>query len=275
MATLLGIATGLAGFTALICFALKLYTRNRYPGPEFRNSHGGSVLFSSDNGNNIFQTIKNKLIVKKLFIKLKFYFSKGIPLTLHGRPSSRSSERSNSGGNLLSSYGRRSSSMVNRSGGGGGGALVSSSRAGASRAAAILLISYHLQATNAVSNKQQRRTNAEGSGDGLGRLNIKLQLCCVQKYIMAFFLHFAFERTICWCPMTIFFSFFLFYLFFFVFVFLTVDSFCNARENYYFWILINNNNNFLDAFPNPLCIFVVLVFFCLIYLMWLLCIVTT
>ncbi|CAL1685996.1 unnamed protein product [Lasius platythorax] len=87
----------------------------------------------------------------------------GIPLTLHGRPSSRSSQRSNSAGPLSCAFTRRPSSGDSR------GPLVPASRAGAARAAAILLISCHLQATK--GNNKHRRTLsdvAEGSSDGLG-----------------------------------------------------------------------------------------------------------
>lgn len=86
-------------------------------------------------------------------------------MTLHGgRPSSRSSQRSSTGGPLTYAFSRRPSS------GGSRGPLVPSSRAGAARAAAILLISCHLQATKG-GNKHRRTLSdvAEGSSDGLGR----------------------------------------------------------------------------------------------------------
>lgn len=88
----------------------------------------------------------------------------GIPLTLHGRPSSRSSQRSSSAGPLSCAFTRRPSS------GGSRGPLVPASRAGAARAAAILLISCHLQATKD-GNKHRRTLSdvAEGSTDGPGR----------------------------------------------------------------------------------------------------------
>ncbi|KAH0948335.1 hypothetical protein HN011_005883 [Eciton burchellii] len=136
--TLLCIASGIAIFTAMICFVLKLFSRARYSRPRhYANAnHAPSMLFSSDTG---------------------------IPLTLHGRPSSRSSQRSNSAGPLSCAFTRRPSS------GGSRGPLVPASRAGAARAAAILLISCHLQATK--GNNKHRRTLsdvAEGSSDGLG-----------------------------------------------------------------------------------------------------------
>ncbi|XP_046740684.1 uncharacterized protein LOC124408064 isoform X1 [Diprion similis] len=140
--TLLGVASGLAIFTALICFVLKLFSRARYTRPRhYANAnHAPPMLFSSDTG---------------------------IPLTLHGgRPSSRSSQRSGSA--LASAFSRRPSS------GGSRGPLVPASRAGAARAAAILLISCHLQATTkggGNGGNRHRRTLsdvAEGSSDGLG-----------------------------------------------------------------------------------------------------------
>ncbi|XP_017889810.1 uncharacterized protein LOC108630811 isoform X2 [Ceratina calcarata] len=137
--TLLCIASGIAIFTAMICFVLKLFSRARYTRPRhYANAnHAPPMLFSSDTG---------------------------IPLTLHGgRPSSRSSQRSSTGGPLTYAFSRRPSS------GGSRGPLVPASRAGAARAAAILLISCHLQATKG-GNKHRRTLSdvAEGSSDGLG-----------------------------------------------------------------------------------------------------------
>ena len=104
---------------------------------------------------------------------LKINFT-GIPLTLHGRPSSRSSQRSSNAGPLSCAFTRRPSS------GGSRGPLVPTSRAGAARAAAILLISCHLQATKD-GNKHRRTLSdvAEGSTDGPGRrsrLSLSLSL---------------------------------------------------------------------------------------------------
>ncbi|XP_031825823.1 uncharacterized protein LOC116424043 isoform X2 [Nomia melanderi] len=137
--TLLCIASGIAIFTAMICFVLKLFSRARYSRPRhYANAnHAPPMLFSSDTG---------------------------IPLTLHtGRPSSRSSQRSSTGGPLTYAFTRRPSS------GGSRGPPVPVSRTGAARAAAILLISYHLQATEG-GNKHRRTLSdvAEGSSDGLG-----------------------------------------------------------------------------------------------------------
>ncbi|XP_072760256.1 uncharacterized protein [Anoplolepis gracilipes] len=100
--TLLCIASGIAIFTAMICFVLKLFSRARYSRPRHyaNTNHAPSMLFSSDTG---------------------------IPLTLHGRPSSRSSQRSNSAGPLSCAFTRRPSS------GGSRGPLVPASRAGSRR----------------------------------------------------------------------------------------------------------------------------------------------
>ncbi|XP_043461782.1 uncharacterized protein LOC122498216 [Leptopilina heterotoma] len=133
--TLLGIAAGLAVFTFLICFVLKLFSSTRYTRPRhFANAnHAPPMLFSSDTGD-----------------------------ALHGeRPSSQSSQRS-SGGTL--NFTRRPSSAGSR------GPLVPASRAGAARAAAILLISCHRPTTKGGNNKHRRALSdvAEGSSDGLG-----------------------------------------------------------------------------------------------------------
>ncbi|XP_015116570.1 uncharacterized protein LOC107040826 isoform X1 [Diachasma alloeum] len=137
LATLLGVASGIAVLTGLICFVLKLFSRARYSEPRhYANAHHTPpMLFSND---------------------------AGIPLTLSGRPSSRSSQRSGDGPLSCGAFTRRPSS------GGSRGPLVPASRAGAARAAAILLISCHLQA--AAKGKKHRRTLsdvAEGS-NGLG-----------------------------------------------------------------------------------------------------------
>ncbi|XP_077271902.1 uncharacterized protein LOC143902670 isoform X2 [Temnothorax americanus] len=100
--TLLCIASGIAIFTGMICFVLKLFSRARYSRPRhYANAnHAPPMLFSSDTG---------------------------IPLTLHARPSSRSSQRSNSAGPLNCAFTRRPSS------GGSRGPLVPASRAGSRR----------------------------------------------------------------------------------------------------------------------------------------------
>ncbi|KAG8040983.1 hypothetical protein G9C98_001971 [Cotesia typhae] len=135
--TLLGIASGIAVLTGLMCFVLKLFSRARYSRPRnYANAnHAPPMVFSSDTG---------------------------IPLTLSGRPSSRSSQRSDSTPLSCGTFRRPSS-------GGSRGPLVPASRAGAARAAAILLISCHLQATKD-GNKHRRTLSdvAEGSTDGLG-----------------------------------------------------------------------------------------------------------
>ncbi|XP_018308041.1 uncharacterized protein [Mycetomoellerius zeteki] len=87
--TLLCIASGIAIFTGMICFVLKLFSRARYSRPRhYANAnHAPPMLFSSDTG---------------------------IPLTLHGRPSSRSSQRSSSAGPLSCAFTRRPSSGGSR-----------------------------------------------------------------------------------------------------------------------------------------------------------------
>ncbi|XP_011862695.1 PREDICTED: uncharacterized protein LOC105559197 isoform X2 [Vollenhovia emeryi] len=98
--TLLCIASGIAIFTAMICFVLKLFSRARYSRPRhYANAnHAPPMLFSTDTG-----------------------------IPLHGRPSSRLSERSGSAGPLSCAFTRRPSS------GGSRGPLVPASRAGSRR----------------------------------------------------------------------------------------------------------------------------------------------
>ncbi|XP_039290356.1 uncharacterized protein LOC111057980 isoform X3 [Nilaparvata lugens] len=111
MPTLLSVATGLAVFTALICFVLKLFVGSRPRHYADANLAPTSLLFTSEGG---------------------------IPLAVHGvRPASRaSSERSGGGGRSMGDYAHSQR--------GSRGVLVPSSRAGAARAAAILLISCQL-----------------------------------------------------------------------------------------------------------------------------------
>ncbi|XP_011497800.1 PREDICTED: uncharacterized protein LOC105362146 [Ceratosolen solmsi marchali] len=143
--TLLGVASGIAVLTGLICFVLKLFSRARYTRPRHYANAGQApppMLFSSDTG---------------------------IPLALHGgRPSSRSSQRS-SGGTLSCALARKQSDALGAS---TRGPLVPASRAGAARAAAILLISCHREAQPTPGNggKHRRALSdvAEGSSDGLG-----------------------------------------------------------------------------------------------------------
>uniref|UniRef100_V9I862 Uncharacterized protein n=1 Tax=Apis cerana TaxID=7461 RepID=V9I862_APICE len=121
--TLLCIASGIAVFTAMICFVLKLFSRARYSRPRhYANAnHAPPMLFSSDTG---------------------------IPLTLHGgRPSSRSSQRSSTGGPLTYAFSRRPSS------GGSRGPLVPSSRAGSRRPS---LTSVHSSTSSARSYSARR-----------------------------------------------------------------------------------------------------------------------
>ncbi|XP_076650890.1 uncharacterized protein LOC143357991 isoform X3 [Halictus rubicundus] len=122
--TLLCIASGIAIFTGMICFVLKLFSRARYTRPRhYANAnHAPPMLFSSDTG---------------------------IPLTLHGgRPSSRSSERSSTGGGPLTyAYTRRPSSSCSR------GPLVPASRAGSRRPS---LTSVHSSTSSARSYSARR-----------------------------------------------------------------------------------------------------------------------
>ncbi|XP_047100337.1 AF4/FMR2 family member lilli [Schistocerca piceifrons] len=137
MPTLFGVATGLAIFTALICFVLKLFSRARYSRPRhYANANlAPPILFSSETG---------------------------IPLAVHGaRPPSRASSQRSAGTAGSSTGGcgfappRRASSdgLVSLAGTARAcasrGVAVPASRAGAARAAAILLISCHLTATAA------------------------------------------------------------------------------------------------------------------------------
>ncbi|KAJ9595537.1 hypothetical protein L9F63_013302, partial [Diploptera punctata] len=132
--TLFGVATGLAIFTALICFVLKLFSRARYSRPRhYANANlAPPILFSSETG---------------------------IPLAVHGgRPSSRASSQ-RSVGTIASGFSRRPSS------GGSRGVLVPASRAGAARAAAILLISCHLTTTTATAASDQTSTDDNSQPD--------------------------------------------------------------------------------------------------------------
>nr|XP_014088433.1 uncharacterized protein LOC106616344 isoform X3 [Bactrocera oleae] len=105
--TLLGVATGIAVLTGLICMVLHLFTKTKYPRP--RNFGDANlpppIMYSSDTG---------------------------IPLTVQsGRPSSRSSLRSSGS---IGSYGNRRASSggatagVHGMGGGGGGGSSGSRR---------------------------------------------------------------------------------------------------------------------------------------------------
>ncbi|XP_076241386.1 uncharacterized protein LOC143183626 isoform X3 [Calliopsis andreniformis] len=121
--TLLCIASGIAIFTAMICFVLKLFSSARYSRPRhYANAnHAPPMLFSSDTG---------------------------IPLTLHGgRPSSRSSQRSSTAGPLTYAFTRRPSS------GGSRGPLVPASRAGSRRPS---LTSVHSSTSSARSYSARR-----------------------------------------------------------------------------------------------------------------------
>ncbi|XP_033610548.1 uncharacterized protein LOC111872356 isoform X3 [Cryptotermes secundus] len=137
--TLFGVATGLAIFTALICFVLKLFSRARYSRPRhYANANlAPPILFSSETE---FQNL-------------------WIPLAVQGgRPSSRASSQ-RSVGTIASGFSRRPSS------GGSRGVLVPASRAGAARAAAILLISCHLTTATATAVSEQTSTDDNSQPD--------------------------------------------------------------------------------------------------------------
>ncbi|XP_046982597.1 AF4/FMR2 family member lilli [Schistocerca americana] len=149
MPTLFGVATGLAIFTALICFVLKLFSRARYSRPRhYANANlAPPILFSSETG---------------------------IPLAVHGaRPPSRASSQRSAGTAGSSTGGcgfappRRASSdgLVSLAGTARAcasrGVAVPASRAGAARAAAILLISCHLTATAAKAAAAEEDSEAE------------------------------------------------------------------------------------------------------------------
>ncbi|KAK6617506.1 hypothetical protein RUM44_005094 [Polyplax serrata] len=107
--TLLGVATGIAVLTGLLCFVLRLFSSNRYPATRHYGNANLSppLLFSNDN-----------------------QWISGIPLTVQGRSSSRASCQ------------RSTTSLIQYPS--GKGVHVPASRAGAARAAAILLVPCHL-----------------------------------------------------------------------------------------------------------------------------------
>ena len=69
--TLLTVASGIAVFTGLICFVLKLYSRARYTRPRhyINSRHGPSMYFTSDTGKrkNFFLL----LFLLKISLKIK------------------------------------------------------------------------------------------------------------------------------------------------------------------------------------------------------------
>lgn len=141
--TLLGVASCLAIFTALICFVLKLFSRARYSRPRhYANAnHAPPMLFSSDTG---------------------------IPLTLHGgRPSSRSSQRSGSA--LASAFSRRPSS------GGSRGPLVPASRAGSRRPSLASIHSSTSSARSYSARRLERERNEKEHRLALQELRLQRQ----------------------------------------------------------------------------------------------------
>ncbi|XP_078032853.1 uncharacterized protein LOC144467782 isoform X3 [Augochlora pura] len=144
--TLLCIASGIAIFTAMICFVLKLFSRARYTRPRhYANAnHAPPMLFSSDTG---------------------------IPLTLHGgRPSSRSSERSSTGGGPLTyGYNRRPSS------GGSRGPLVPASRAGSRRPSLTSIHSSTSSARSYSARRLEKERNEKEQRQALQELRLAKQ----------------------------------------------------------------------------------------------------
>ncbi|XP_076376790.1 uncharacterized protein LOC143259242 isoform X3 [Megalopta genalis] len=144
--TLLCIASGIAIFTAMICFVLKLFSRARYSRPRhYANAnHAPPMLFSSDTG---------------------------IPLTLHGgRPSSRSSERSSPGGGPLTyGYNRRPSS------GGSRGPLVPASRAGSRRPSLTSIHSSTSSARSYSARRLEKERNEKEQRQALQELRLAKQ----------------------------------------------------------------------------------------------------
>ncbi|XP_034940575.1 uncharacterized protein [Chelonus insularis] len=142
--TLLGIASGIAVLSGLLCFVLKLFSRARYTRPRhYANAnHAPPMLFSSDTG---------------------------IPLTLSGRPSSRSSQRSD--GNPLScgSFSRRPSS------GGSRGPLVPASRAGSRRPSLASIHSSVSSARSYSARRLERERNEKEQRQALQELRLAKQ----------------------------------------------------------------------------------------------------
>ncbi|XP_014603067.1 PREDICTED: uncharacterized protein LOC106786332 isoform X3 [Polistes canadensis] len=143
--TLLCIASGIAVFTGMICFVLKLFSRARYSRPRhYANAnHPPPMLFSSDTG---------------------------IPLTLHGgRPSSRSSQRSGGGGSLSCAFTRRPSS------GGSRGPLVPASRAGSRRPSLASVHSSTSSARSYSARRLEKERNEKEQRQALQELRLQKQ----------------------------------------------------------------------------------------------------
>ncbi|KAF7995569.1 hypothetical protein HCN44_006676 [Aphidius gifuensis] len=119
--TLFGVASGIAVLGGLICFVLKLSNPTRPTNRYVDAHHGPTMLFMSDTG---------------------------IPMTIAGRSSSRTSQRSDPGPLSCSTFGRRTSS-----GNSGRGPLVPASRAGSRRPS---LASMHSSISSARSYSAKR-----------------------------------------------------------------------------------------------------------------------
>ncbi|XP_014237158.1 myotubularin-related protein DDB_G0290005-like isoform X1 [Trichogramma pretiosum] len=167
--TLLGVFSGIAVFTGLICFVLKLFSRARYTRPRHYASAAGHpgapILFSSDTGIPlaIQHHHPHHQQQQQHHHHQQHQDSIGGPIGGGHRPSSRSSHRSSSGGTINYSL-RKQSCPDTRSGGANNN--VTASRAGAARAAAFLLISCHREATGANSNSSQANAANNGGGPG-------------------------------------------------------------------------------------------------------------
>ncbi|XP_044585806.1 uncharacterized protein LOC123265903 isoform X2 [Cotesia glomerata] len=141
--TLLGIASGIAVLTGLMCFVLKLFSRARYSRPRhYANAnHAPPMVFSSDTG---------------------------IPLTLSGRPSSRSSQRSDSTPLSCGTFRRPSS-------GGSRGPLVPASRAGSRRPSLASLHSSVSSARSYSAKRLERERNEKEQRQALQELRLTRQ----------------------------------------------------------------------------------------------------
>ncbi|XP_052126393.1 uncharacterized protein LOC113214159 isoform X1 [Frankliniella occidentalis] len=137
--TLLGVATGIALFTGVICFVLRLFVGGR-PRDHFANANlaPSHILFSSDTGSEM---SLRQLTAGKMALSLCPAGPSRLPLT--GRSASRSGSQRSVSGSLRGSL-RGSQCGSQHAHGlhglqGHGGVLVPSS--GAARAAALLLMS--------------------------------------------------------------------------------------------------------------------------------------
>ncbi|XP_023313575.1 uncharacterized protein LOC106659243 isoform X2 [Trichogramma pretiosum] len=154
--TLLGVFSGIAVFTGLICFVLKLFSRARYTRPRHYASAAGHpgapILFSSDTGIPlaIQHHHPHHQQQQQHHHHQQHQDSIGGPIGGGHRPSSRSSHRSSSGGTINYSL-RKQSCPDTRSGGANNN--VTASRAGSRRPS---LASIHSTTSSAKSYSQRR-----------------------------------------------------------------------------------------------------------------------